>query len=267
MNFKNDVLLRYVSHAPLALALERYQECLIYPNLQLKRPILDLGCGDGLFAWILFDEKIDTGIDPDPRELKRAKQFDAYGELLECSGDTIPRPDGSYQTVISNSVIEHIKDLSPVLIEVKRILGENGMFYFSAPSNLFDKYSVISKTLTSLGLKNLAGKYRIFYNHFWKHYHFYTLETWRDMIQKNGFRIVQSIQFDPGKICTLNDLLAPLGFFQFLVKKISSRWVLFPSMRRFLLRPCARRFLAKLNNTFGAVDGGLIFIAAQKVSS
>lgn len=266
MKFKNDVLLRYVSEAPLALAFERYLECSIYQELPLERPILDLGCGEGIFAHILFDEKIDTGIDPNPRELERAREYGGYSELIECFGNRIPKPDGSYYTVFSNSVLEHIPDLDPVLEEVRRILPIGGVFYFTVPSDNFDHYSVANGMLTSLGLKSLAQKFREAYDRFWKHYHFYPLNKWEDLIKSHGFEVTQSRLYDPKRICRMNDFLAPFGFYFFIIKKLTNRWVLLPGLRRVIMSLFVKQFEKFLENGHKSEEGGLVFVAAKRIS-
>lgn len=265
MKFNNEILPRYVSYAPMALAFERYLECQVYLTLKMDKPILDLGCGDGLFASMLFDEEIDTGIDPNPRELKRARLLCAYSELIECKGDMIPKPNGEYKTIFSNSVLEHIPDLSPVLDEVWRLLDSNGIFYFSAPSDQFDRFSVVYKALTKMRFNRLAEKFRIFYNHFWRHYHFYSLKDWRQLVQDHGFEIIRSFTFDPEETCTLNDLISPLGFFQFLNKKLFNHWTLFPGIRRKLLGSFTKRYQQKLETLSPTMNGGLVFFSVRKV--
>ena len=126
MKINTKFLENYATQAPLALAFERVMECRILSRQTFERPILDIGCGEGLFAHVLFTEKIDTGIDPNARELQRAHALGGYHELIECFGDSIPRPDGAYQTVLSNSVVEHIPNLGPVLREAFRLLALEG---------------------------------------------------------------------------------------------------------------------------------------------
>ena len=229
MKYRKNILLRYMSLAPIALAFERYLECQIYLNQKLEHPILDLGCGEGLFAHILFDDKIDTGIDPNPHELERAHQLDAYNELINCYGNAIPKPDGSYQTIFSNSVLEHITDLEPVLDEVHRLLANGGRFYFTVPSQYFEQYSIISRFLRLLGLIKLAERYQVFYNSFWKQKNCFTLKNWQNLIQKHRFDIIEAYSYNPARICSLNDALVLLSIPAYFIKMISNRWVLFPS--------------------------------------
>src|SRR3954447_20907977 len=101
VRFGSNFLANYTAKTPLALAFERTLECRILSQGNFARPVLDLGCGDGIFASILFAEPIDTGLDPDKQELEQARRTGVYNELIACAGSKIPKPDGSYQTVFS----------------------------------------------------------------------------------------------------------------------------------------------------------------------
>jgi len=85
--------------------------------------------------------------------------FRGHTELINCPGSKIPKPDESFSTVMSYSVLEHIEDLEPVLKEVHRLLKTNGKFYVTLPTNLFDRFSNVYQFLTVLGLKGLAESY------------------------------------------------------------------------------------------------------------
>ena len=237
MRYKDNVFHRYLSNAPLPLALERLMECRIYLSRNLVRPILDLGVRRGLFARMLFAEKVDTGIDPDPAEIERARASEAYSELIQCGGDSIPKPDGYYNTIFSNSVLEHIPNLEPVFREANRVLAIGGRFYFTVPSDWFEQYTGINKLLCGMHMTGVAAKYRSFFNRFWKHYHYYSIEKWESVAKQAGFVVVESFSYDPEFLCLLNDLLVPFALPSFLAKKFLNRWVFFPGFRS---RSCAQ---------------------------
>jgi len=259
-------LLNYISCAPLPLAFERTLECRIYSRFQFQRPILDLGCGDGLFAKILFADKIDTGVDPNPRELERARELGIYEEVIQCSGDAVPKLNGSYNTIFSNSVLEHIPDLQPVLSEIRRILAPQGKVFVTVPSDRFDDYSVINQLLTILKLDKAAAGYRRFFNKFWKHYHFHSLEEWKQVFRKSGFQILESYEYDPQYICLLNDFLVPFSIIGFLSKRLINRWTWFPWLRRLVFYPIHVLSNRVLQGGERAANGGLVFLVLTKDS-
>ena len=223
----------YLNEAPVPLAYERAFECLILSRQKFEHPILDVGCGDGIFTKILFDEKIDTGLDPLDYELESAKKIDMYHELILAFGDKIPKPDNFYKTAFSNSVLEHIENLDPVLREVHRVLAPGGSFYVTIPTNYFDKYSVLSKLLTGMGLSRLAGKYQKFYNAFWKHYHYNSRAGWKDKFEKSGFSVTHAIAYGAPRDCLFNDMMVPFTIPNYIVKKLLNRFFLLKSLRKF----------------------------------
>ena len=264
MKFNEDVLERYLSLAPIPLAFERFIEARIHQRHGFRRPILDIGCGEGLFAKVVFGEKIDAGIDPNPRELARARVLDAYEEVIECTGDAINKPDGRYNTAFSNSVLEHILDIEPVFREVHRLLARGGKFYVTVPSHRFDEYSVLNQTLCAVGLRELAGRYRSFFNRFWCHYHYYTPEGWSALARRTGFTVTEIHTYGTKRICLLNDFLVPFSLVSFAIKKLTNRWVLFPGLRRLVMMPVAMAAHRVLEGGDSAQDGGLVFMELTK---
>jgi SAM-dependent methyltransferase len=262
---RDDILLPYMSMAPLPLAFERTMEANIYRGLPpMQRPILDIGCGEGLFAKLVFDGKIDVGIDPDPRELSRAKEFDSYHELIQCFGDKIPKPDGSFQTIFSNSVLEHIPDLEPVLREAHRLLAPGGRFYFTVPSENFERYTVGDTVLSGLGLRNLSARFRKFFNNFWRHYHYYPLDGWKDLARRCGFEVIDGYTYNPKRTAILDDFLVPFSLVGFVLKKLTNRWTILPSVRRVLMIPFYLIAKPLLHGAERAERGGLVFVALTK---
>lgn len=258
------IVSRYIANAPLALAFERVMECRILNEFTFERPVLDIGCGEGLFASILFAEPLDTGIDPNPRELSRARELGSYRELIECWGNHIPKSDCSYRTIVSNSVMEHIPDLLPVLKEALRLLVPGGHMYITVPSHLFDRYTVISQILGIFGLTGLQERYSRFFNRFWAHFHYYSPDRWRDIAEEAGFSVLEVRNYAPRRACLLNDFLVPFSVPEYLTKKLANRWTLLPTLRKIVLAPFAYVGNLIIRGGERCEHGGLVFLALKK---
>jgi SAM-dependent methyltransferase len=263
LRFNSNFLPNYTALAPLALAFERTLECRLLSEQAFVRPVLDMGCGDGIFAQILFTDAVDTGIDPDGNELAKARHTGRYQELVQCFGSEIPKPDGSYQTVFSNSVLEHIPSLEPVLAEIYRLLAPGGHFYFTVPADNFEIWSVVNQLLVRCGLQTASLKYRRFFNRFWRHYHAYPGSDWAALAVKAGFVVSEVARYDAPRIALGNDFLAPFAFPSKILSKLTGRWVVSSGLRSMIhapLQPAFRKWLSTLR----VDDGCLVFVKAVK---
>lgn len=264
MRFHDRLAERYLAVAPLALATERLLECGILRAQPFERPILDLGCGDGLFAGVLFAEPIDLGVDVDPAEADRARRAGAYDEVLACPGDSIPRPDESIRTIFSNSVLEHIPELDPVLSECRRLLVPGGRFFVTVPTDRFERYSAPALLLEGLGLGRQAARYRAFYNRFWRHFHAYDEAGWRARFEAAGFRVVEQRAYDPGPLATFCDMMLPLALPALVARRILGRWIAAPPIRRLyapVLAAVSRMVIARWHQR---PVGGLAFFVLTR---
>ncbi|MFI5265720.1 MAG: class I SAM-dependent methyltransferase [Candidatus Levyibacteriota bacterium] len=264
MKFKKAFLRSYIAEAPLALAIERTLECEILSKQSFERPVLDLGCGEGVFASILFNELVDAGVDLNARELDAAKRYRTHKELIHCSADNIPKPDGSYNTIFSNSVLEHIPNIDDVLKESLRLLTPSGHFYVTLPTNYFEQYCFGNLFLSRLGMPSMAQRFRRFYNNFWKHFHCYSTDDWEALFERSGFEVRQTIMYCPKKITLLNDLLTWPAMLSFIVKKIFNRWFVFKKMRFYLSGFYASIIRIDFSVDSGLQAGGLVFFDLVK---
>lgn len=266
MRFKDNFFANYLVDAPLALALERTLECQLYINKKIEKPVLDLGCGDGIFANTLFDTKIDAGIDPNSKEIKRAAVSQAYKNLLVCYGNNIPYPNKSFKTIISNSVMEHIVDIESVLKEAHRLLNDDGKMYLTLPSDKFDQYTVIARLLHNMGLKKLSQKHKAFFNTFWRHYHYYSFKEWQSLFQSCGFELENGVEYADKYFCVINSLLSFCAFLPFLTKKAANRWFLFKGLRKCTAKILHFFFQRLAQLKVSEEDaGGLIFFELRKI--
>lgn len=263
MKFKKSFFKNYLKHAPLPLAIERSMECEILSRNEFSRPILDIGCGDGIFAHNLFAEKIDLGIDPNLKEIESAKKFDIYEKLIPCYGDNIPLPSNSFNTIFSNSVMEHIKEIDKVLIEAHRLLTPNGVMYLTLPTDFFEKHTLIYNFLNILKQNKLAEKYSKWFNKFWRHHHAYNCNSWIELFNKCGFEVVKMQEYGQKSVCTLNDCLSAFSLMPFITKKIFNKWFFIPI--RAITAPIIYKIYHKISRKVEAdVQGGLIFFEIRK---
>ena len=83
--------------------------------------ILDFGCGDG-HRW---DENSDDviGMDINLNRLSKAKSRIL---VVQCDGRFLPFRSCTFSSVISDSVLEHIRDYTRAVSEIRRVLDVGG---------------------------------------------------------------------------------------------------------------------------------------------
>lgn len=116
-----------------SLAAWRAAELKVLRHLEFQSPLLELGCGTGLFSSLLFDH-VDCGIDISPKEIEIcSRRTSMYGRVACMDARTLDFPAGSFQTVFANCVIEHIPGLDMVLAECRRVLRAGGRVIATVP--------------------------------------------------------------------------------------------------------------------------------------
>jgi SAM-dependent methyltransferase len=147
MGVKKDFLFLHLRDLPYFRAFLRAVESSYYQDLPLPAPVYDVGCGDGHFASLTFDQKIDVGLDPWHDPIHEAKKNDAYKALVEADGACAPFPSNYFASGFSNSVLEHVLHIDEVLAETARVLRPNAPFYFCVPNTRYLSELSISKVL------------------------------------------------------------------------------------------------------------------------
>lgn len=223
----------YLQAAPISLALERAIEGRWLSSLPLAEPLLDVGCGDGLFAERTFSHPLSVGIDRDPAELAIARSRRAYRALAAGDAALLPFASGTFATVISNSVLEHLADLPGTLAEIRRVLRPSGRFWFSVPSPLYGKLLFHAVLLERLGLRALARRYEDLVNlRLQKNLHCLGIDEWTRLLADAGLRVVEHRSYLPRAVMFANDLGYPLALPAMLWKRRLGRWTLSPALRK-----------------------------------
>ena len=158
---------------------------------------LDLGCGDGILTDILLrhvESRTLVGVDVDPLETQAAARFPFYRRVHTCAAGAIAEPDGSFDFVLSNSVLEHIPDLEGAIAEVARLLRPDGRFVFTVPGPGFHR--------------NLAGSilpfvdrttYLATLDRRLAHHHYLSPADWRDVCGRNGLAVDACLGYLDGR--------------------------------------------------------------------
>ena len=132
-----DHLWLQISSLPYFRALLRAVEARFYENIDLPAPALDLGCGDGHFASLAFNRALEVGLDPWEKPLREAETRGVYQQAVLTKASEIPYPDAYFTSAVSNSVLEHIPTLEPVLAELGRCYARERCSFFVCPINAF----------------------------------------------------------------------------------------------------------------------------------
>lgn len=185
---KASLLLQFLSEYAFQPATAFWRAIEIPALIRLGIPTgrgLDLGCGDGKLTAILLDaigNRELVGVDTDPQEIEEARRRNVYISLHTCGGSEIPEPDASFDFVISNSVLEHIPELDPVLAETARVLRPNGLFLLTVPQVSFHaqlRGPLMPWTSRKLYLAKLDQRLT--------HLRYPSAVAWQEVLYRHGF--------------------------------------------------------------------------------
>lgn len=155
---------------------------------------LDVGCGDGLLTSIIVrhleGERCWTGIDPDGAEVELARRTGIYQECATAAGAAMPFAPASFDFALSNSVLEHIAELDPVIAAVARVLKPGGRFILTVPSDGF--HAALRGPL-------LPGADRAAYlrgvDRRCAHIHYWSEAQWRASLDAAGLSLVSAVPY------------------------------------------------------------------------
>ena len=243
----DDVLFPNYEMLPYAFA--RAQEFSLFRLYKsyLTRPLADFGCGDGSFGSVLFDE-IDFGIDNDLDALAIANDYGIYLKMVESGDNVIPLEDNSVQTIMSNSVFEHVDGLETYLEEIRRILKDKGQIVFTVPLIKFK-----TDLAKYYGKRASARLNREAY-----HRNLYTAQEWKDLLARHGFNVILERQYQPDWFtfwCEILRLTGRTGF-----------GLIVPGISMKIRNRYKRQFVEAVRTSIKQTTGGdCAFFIAQKL--
>jgi len=218
----------YLKKSPFAHALPRILEGFVLQEFELKPPILDLGCGDGVFARICLGKgKVEVGLEPDPQVVRLAEKSGAYKEVVVAKAEKMPFKDDFFKTIISNSVLEHIEDLDLVFQEAYRVLKKEGRFIFLVPDKTASDYFFYAWFLEKMRLKGLANAYINLKNKLYHYAHLEKKDFWEKIAKRHGFKIRQVVGLISPQTVKIMDFFTPLALPDYFLRKVFGRSFVF----------------------------------------
>lgn len=251
---------KYLHRAPIALALWRSIEAKYVATAPLTPPVLDIGCGFGEFAEVFFEEPIDVGLDIDYREITHAMKTGKYISYTLADARKMPYKDNSFETVLSISTFEHIKNPEKVVKEAYRVLRPGGTMIATIVIDRLSDYIFYGPLLKKVGMKKFGKMYTDSYHKVFKHVTLRSRDRWEKDIKQTGFKIEFSQEIISPKVTKLFDQLLIIAWPSQLIKLLTGK--------RMSIRPrFTNKFLSKvlLPLVERPTDkGNTLFIVARK---
>ena len=174
----------------------------------------------------------------------------------------MPFPDGYFASVVSNSVLEHIPDLDPVIAEVNRVSRSGAPFVFCVPNHRFLDTLSISSTFDRIGLRPLGDSYRSFFNRISRHHTCDDPERWEQRLTAHGFILDRWWHYFSPEAFRALEWGHYFGLPSWISKMIFGRWLISPTRWNLSL---TYRFLARFyNESPEQTDGVYTFFITHK---
>ena len=245
-------------------------------DLKPEDKIVDVGCGDGFFLYLLSHLTVKlnlTGSDSDKRILTIAKKNLGKKRIRLVYEDAtnMPFPKNNFDKAIMTEVLEHIEDDKKALREVYRILKPKGILIITVPSYnfpfLWDPINWILQNLFGTHISGIG-----FFAGIWaRHIRLYKRRNLEKIIKDTGFKI-EEIEELTTRCLPFNHYLVNLvARFLYDVKpysKISDPLSKFKNVKKPFFIGLAFftvNILDKLNDIFPGKHGLNIYVKAKKI--
>jgi SAM-dependent methyltransferase len=258
-----DDFAAYYRFSPSALAVRECLRLRAVRKFDLESPILDIGCGDGLFAALAYPGQQVWGIDVNLTEIRRAQSTAAYNALICGSITDVALPKGFFRSAIANCSLEHVPDLDRALCNVHRALSPRAEFIVIVPTPHWTRLLAIPELLRRHGFRGLADAYGRAIDNVFNHVHLYDSKEWTRRLAGAGFSVRSIETLTSRRSSWVFDALLYPSLVGWLTKKLTGKWVVAPALRNLSVdtaRALVNRLAASIDDSD---DGSEYLIVAE----
>ena len=231
-----------------SLGLWRAAEVAALKEQSFPKPVLDLGCGDGLVTSLVLPE-VEFGIDPDETALERAGQLGIYQKVFAIPVERAPLAAGSIATILSNSVLEHIPNLDEVLSVAAQILRPGGRLIFTVPTESFSDWLALP-----------LSAYAAWRNRSYAHRNLWSVTAWNDHLMRAGLGLRTVRPYLRRQLVTSWDFLELLQMIWIARRRLVG--ILWKRLPSWLMKNLAQR-ASGIDLSAPAPGGGRLIVARK----
>jgi SAM-dependent methyltransferase len=256
-----DFVWLHLKDLPYFRAMLRAVEAVFYQDYPLPAPVLDLGCGDGHFASLTFDQPLDIGLDPWSGPIHQAQQTGAYRSLVQADAGRMPFPDGYFGSGLSNSVLEHIAHIDAVLAETSRVLKPQALFLFCVPNPRYLSELSVPGMLKRLGLRGAGAGYTQWFKRMSRVCHADWPEIWQERLEQTGFHLEKWWHYFSPRAMRALEWGHYFGAPTLLPHLLAKRWIIAPYRWNLAL---TERYVRQFTQPVPDAEGTFTFYVARK---
>ena len=160
-SLQNKILGKLINNSLAVIATNKIIDLIINDLEKINKNSKILDFGSGNLRWSKFFKNFINFETSDIENLDGTFFNEKYDILLK--DDKIPKPDNTYDVIISIKVLEHVENPNKVFKELSRVLKKNGVLYVSVPGLFplhFEPHNYYN--FTPYSLKNLGEKNNLF---------------------------------------------------------------------------------------------------------
>lgn len=224
---RDDLLREYLRVAPLSRALIRSKEIELILRRRPTGRIIDLGHGDGFFASILerHGVRLFVGMDLSLDELKRARKRSS-AHLVVGDMQRAPFRSGSFDSAISNCVLEHVDRIDMTFQEAARMLKSGGRFITTVVADGYEILLFWPRLFGRVGLRPLGRLYLDYIERRFVHRRYIPASEWIAEAGRAGLACSHAEPYIGEKRQMLMDLFLPGVVVARLMRGITGREVI-----------------------------------------